>query len=185
MRAKAIDKRPRQHSRGETKGATFIAKLVEKVNNLPYVVGLFYKMLKAKELRGRIDEVEVPTHPKKVREELREEDREDTPQSPMHGASSGGAIRSGDEDKERIDSVLRDLNISLDHILEEQITRDGVTTVHNEDVEIEVRAPTTETIEPIDMDPPTPTKPSHVDEIEEGGDDFEISPIGCFDSLDF
>lgn len=58
---------------------------------------------------------------------MREETREHTPHSLVvdpHGAFPSGTVRGVDELSERIDPVMRDLNIPLDSIHEEWITRD-------------------------------------------------------------
>lgn len=64
MRPKSIGKRPKESSRVRGNSVEIVdkvEKLKEKVDNLEYVVGLVYKMLKAKELGFRIEEVKIPT----------------------------------------------------------------------------------------------------------------------------
>lgn len=53
IRPKGIGKRPRKSSRGRVNRVEIVKKvkkLEEKVDNLEYIVGLVYKMLKAKEI---------------------------------------------------------------------------------------------------------------------------------------
>lgn len=80
-----------------------------------------------------IEEVEIPIHPVEVMKEI----KNDAPHSPvadLHGASSNGTTRRVNEDSVRIYTVLRDLEIPLEWIPEEQITRDGEMVIRDEDV---------------------------------------------------
>lgn len=104
-------------------------KLVEKVDNHEYVVRMVYKMLNSKDLGVNMDEIMVPIRPKEARVEHSGKDREevgvDTTQSPFidpHSTSSSATPRRVDDICATIVSVVRDLNVSLDPILEEQIT---------------------------------------------------------------
>lgn len=65
MRLKMIGKRAREsfNSKANAKAAEFIRKLKDRVDNLKFVLGLIYKMLKAKELRVIEAEIKVPTRP--------------------------------------------------------------------------------------------------------------------------
>lgn len=73
MRPIGIAKRPRKSEMGGVKSAKVIEnfeKLVEKVHNLKYIMGLVYKMLNAKELGVGIEKIEIPTRPLEAREKL-------------------------------------------------------------------------------------------------------------------
>lgn len=98
-------------------------------------------MLKSKELGISMDEVEVSTCPREASAEPREDDiekvRKDTPRSPMiylFEASSSGTVARIKKDRERIENVLKDLNILIP---EEEIIIDGKTTGRDDKVVIE------------------------------------------------
>lgn len=100
MMSLGITKRPQESAKTvieRDKVVKKVERLAKKVDNLEY---LTHKMLKAKEVRVNVKEIEVPT----LLVEGTQEVREDTPQSLVvdhHGASSSGAASSGDKDKER------------------------------------------------------------------------------------
>lgn len=108
------------------------------------MIRLVYKMLKVKELGVGIEEVEISTCPVEYREKV----KEDAPQSPVidpNVASSSGIVERGDVVRDMIETMLRDPNIPINTILEEEITRDRETTVRVKDIAVK---PSTETIAP-------------------------------------
>lgn len=91
-----------------------VEKLVEKVDNVEYVIGLVHKMLKGKELGVSVEEIKIPTHLVESREEDGEETRENISYSSVidpQGASSIGTTTGVDKVSERIALVIKDLNI--------------------------------------------------------------------------
>lgn len=60
-KAKNIGKRPRESLRARFGEFEVAERLVERIDNIEYVVSLLYKMTKIKELRVSMDEIEVPT----------------------------------------------------------------------------------------------------------------------------
>lgn len=76
MRTIGIGKRPWESSNVGVESLEIVEKvekLVKKVDNLEYVVGLIYNTLKAKDLGVGIKVKEIPTCPVEAGEECREE----------------------------------------------------------------------------------------------------------------
>lgn len=91
-----------------------VEKLAREANNLGYLIGLLYKMLKAKEFGVSVEEIEIPTRSV--------ESREDTSYTLVvdpQGASLSGTTACVDKDSERIASVIANINIPLYTILKE------------------------------------------------------------------
>lgn len=84
---------------------------MEKVDNLEYVMGLVYTILKAMEFGVGINEVEILIRLVEERHEARE-DAFCSPVIDPYGASSNGTTKIH-EVGERIASVMRDLNIPI------------------------------------------------------------------------
>lgn len=112
--------------------------------------------------------------------EVRDDDREDASQSLSvdltHVASSSGTAKRVDVFGERIETVLKDLNIHI----EKETVKDGESVARNEDVIVEPRADTVvpeSTVEPIETDIEATIEqtfsPSHMDDTEEDLEDLE------------
>lgn len=59
-----MHKRPKERLKAHFANSEVVERLVERVDNIEYMVELFYKMAKAKELDVSIDEVKVLTCPR-------------------------------------------------------------------------------------------------------------------------
>lgn len=126
--------------------------------------------MKAKELGVNVAEVEVPTHPVKSYEEA----PLPPPPSkvdPTKVASSSGAYKHVNDVNERINSVIQDLNIHIDHILE-------VDDARGEDVREEIR------VETVDTEEVAPTKQAALNEEgEESGQGIGVDISGGLEIL--
>lgn len=198
MRPIWIDKRPRERMRARVYSVELVKKVTKleiKGDNLEYTVGLVYKMLKAKLLGVGIEEVEIPTHPIEVHEKalpLLEVD-------PTYVASFSGIPERVDEFSERIDSVIWDLNIPIDLMLEEESIGGKEILVGGEKTKDEIRVEPIDTtearVEPmiieearekltrIDVLAPSEQDATivHVGTNEGGLESLEHSPIDSFD----
>lgn len=94
-----------------------VSKLESTFCDLKYLMELTYKMLKGKEIGVSVDEVEIPTRPIETQEEAPFQEQTIDP-------TNIASTISVNKDREKIDSVLQNLNITIDPIDEEEPVRE-------------------------------------------------------------
>lgn len=150
-----MDKRPRESSSSRYALVGEVFRLEEKVDNLEFLVGLVYKKLNCNAIEIRIEEIEVPTHPREKRRMIEEssnneDDSGEVPLSMEHqGASTSGVVASP-EIKRGVDPMVfhhvdetdeGDEEGESEEESEDTVSTMGKTTPEPSDQHDELRAP--------------------------------------------